>query len=652
MGLLDFLSAMEQLKRLGLDHKKQMDTDLAHLKLMGVDVIRLHVLDIEISDKKGNLVDNVHLDLLDYLVHKGAQVGMSFYLCPIARWGSPSDVWGGGFAADYQDEKGRLAMTNNPKSWPAQKNYVSQFLGHVNSYSKTAYKDDPHIIGWETMNENSEQTNKEWIDFTVKAFKEAGARAPVFTCCFAGWEKVDESLADGSSVNGYHWDWKGKWEFDDGPRPNLLPDYTKGGRRGLHGYRYYYSAKKPNYIYEWDAFTWRSSYDIFPAAARLFRSDNVQVASYFQYDPLATASHNADWSVHFLNLCYTPRKAVSFMIGGEVFHRWPGGNANRGTYPQNNEFEAGGARFVISYEKNQSLMLSEKYIYSGDTDRAPPGGIRVKQIVGCGSSPYVKYSGYGAYFVDLAPDQIEIRVLPDLYPLCSPYSHRTSHVYGDITKVRQLGVLVSQERRMELCLPDQDIGTWSLYRVANGKPVKEENCKTGSVLYVKPGHYALCKGTPAAGNAANGDACLTPEVPKLAEDKKALITRPFMEWEKEPIPVAGPDGKKCMVREVLSAGKDLTLFAEPVNLKDKTVKLHYRVGSAGQMGEGFKSLEMKRAPERGSCHLTASIRAEELAKGKFLECYFEVVGAGPEVAYPEGGDKANPVTYSVGSETR
>ena len=83
------------IKRLGLDHKKQMDTDLAHLRLMGVDVIRLHVLDIEISDKKGNLIDNVHLDLLDYLLHKGAQAGgPRSWSRRRSSWCTPADCMG------------------------------------------------------------------------------------------------------------------------------------------------------------------------------------------------------------------------------------------------------------------------------------------------------------------------------------------------------------------------------------------------------------------------------------------------------------------------------------------------------------------------------------------------------------------------------
>ena len=38
-----------------------------HLARLGLDAYRIHVWDREVSDREGNLVENEHLDLLDYL---------------------------------------------------------------------------------------------------------------------------------------------------------------------------------------------------------------------------------------------------------------------------------------------------------------------------------------------------------------------------------------------------------------------------------------------------------------------------------------------------------------------------------------------------------------------------------------------------------
>ena len=50
---------------------------------------------------------------------------------------------------------------------------------------------------------------------------------------------------------------------------------------------------------------------MYPAMARSFRAVGAQFAAMFAYDMLATASRNLGWQTHYLNLVYTPRKAMS-----------------------------------------------------------------------------------------------------------------------------------------------------------------------------------------------------------------------------------------------------------------------------------------------------------------------------------------------------
>jgi hypothetical protein len=76
------------LKRLGVDRRSSTDEDLDDFIEMGIDIIRIHVFDSEISDGDGNLIENDHLDGLDYLVAQCNRKGIYLMLTPIAWWGS------------------------------------------------------------------------------------------------------------------------------------------------------------------------------------------------------------------------------------------------------------------------------------------------------------------------------------------------------------------------------------------------------------------------------------------------------------------------------------------------------------------------------------------------------------------------------------
>lgn len=116
---------------LGLDRKQAMDADVLHFTRLGLDAYRIHVWDREVSDRQGNLVANDHLDLLDYLLARLAQHRIKVILTPIAWWppGYPepdpptSGLSDGGFA-----NKGE--MTARREAWPAQANYLRQFVAH------------------------------------------------------------------------------------------------------------------------------------------------------------------------------------------------------------------------------------------------------------------------------------------------------------------------------------------------------------------------------------------------------------------------------------------------------------------------------------------------------------------------------------------
>ncbi len=70
------------IKELGLDHRKIIDEDLRHFQLLGIDLIRMHLYEREITDRLGNIVENENLEILDYLIEECSKKGIYLMLSP------------------------------------------------------------------------------------------------------------------------------------------------------------------------------------------------------------------------------------------------------------------------------------------------------------------------------------------------------------------------------------------------------------------------------------------------------------------------------------------------------------------------------------------------------------------------------------------
>ncbi|MCL7972004.1 MAG: hypothetical protein M8866_07955, partial [marine benthic group bacterium] len=147
-----FAHAYRAHQRLGVDHRRAIDADVLHLQRLGLDAYRIHVWDREVSDRLGNLVENEHLDLFDYLLSRLAARGIKVLLTPIAWWpaGYPEpDPGSEGFAEGYSKED----MSTDRRVRRAQANYLAQFASHRNPYTGLTYAEDPNIIAFEIFNE-------------------------------------------------------------------------------------------------------------------------------------------------------------------------------------------------------------------------------------------------------------------------------------------------------------------------------------------------------------------------------------------------------------------------------------------------------------------------------------------------------------------
>ena len=164
-------------KALGIDIEKAIQQDVYHLARLGLDAFRVHVWDTEISDSLGNLLDNDHLRLFDFLLAELEKRNIRIIITPIAFWGNgypERDERTPGFSRVY----GKGRATANDTAIKAQENYLQQFFKHVNPYTQLTYINDPDVIAVELNNEPSHSGPKpgvtNYINRLATAVKSTG----------------------------------------------------------------------------------------------------------------------------------------------------------------------------------------------------------------------------------------------------------------------------------------------------------------------------------------------------------------------------------------------------------------------------------------------------------------------------------------------
>ena len=115
-----FAHAYRAAEILDVSPEKAIDDDTYHFARLGLDAFRVHVWDVEISDSAGNLLQNKHLQLFDYLLKKLKDRGIRSILTPIAYTGSgypESDQKAPGFTSYYG---GKANCLINPDAFKAE----------------------------------------------------------------------------------------------------------------------------------------------------------------------------------------------------------------------------------------------------------------------------------------------------------------------------------------------------------------------------------------------------------------------------------------------------------------------------------------------------------------------------------------------------
>lgn len=475
-----FAHAFRLMMHNGLNPKETIDQDVYHMARLGLDAFRIHIWDIEISDHDGNLINNKHLELFDYLVMRLKERGIKMMLTPIGLIdnGYPDKPTPTpGFSNLYPKSSGK--QSTNEQAIIAQERFIRQFLQHTNRYTGVAYCDDPAVVAVELNNEpfhtGTAQQTEEYITRLYQAARASGIREPLFYNI--SQNPYNREIYYKTPIEGFTAAWYIAGLGGDYPvAQNLLPlteEYPMFFEQD-EGFQ-----KRARAIYEFEPTRIDNPY-IYPAMARAFRRSGFQFAAAFAYDALNIAEWNSEYPFHYLNLAYTPQKAVSVRIASEVFHRWKRGQRGAG-YPE--DLQEGPLR--MSYEKESAEWIdNKKYLYANGSETAPPNPGMLEEIAGVGCSPIVQYEGRGAYFLDRLNDGVwRLEVMPDALRLRWPYS-------GNLP--RESCVLITWRKHpMQINLPN--LGKcFRVQQLAGAEPSALLSTNAvNQTFHVAPGTYLL-----------------------------------------------------------------------------------------------------------------------------------------------------------------
>ena len=533
-----FYKDHQRLRERGLDHRQAILEDLSHFQRLGIRCLRLHTFEREFSDRDGNFIDNEHVELLDFLIAECAKRDIYVVLTPIAWWGTPNSL-PFPFAAHHASIR---EMVSQPEAWRRQARFLTQYGRHRNRYTGRTYAEDPAIPVFELINEplypkdmtDSQVTS--YINALADGLRASGTTKPIF---YSAWQ--NRQVACGNArIDGVTHSWYPSGLVNG---HELTDDYL-GAVSDFPALRHPALRGKARMIYEFDcADILRTT--MYPAMARTFRSVGVQIANQFQYEVLRLADTNGNWQTHYLNLAYTPGKAIAFAIAAKAFADIPLGT----------NFPAETNRTFFSVRLSHELDLAERiteteYLHSNSTGTPAPRPDALERVWGVGSSPLVACDGNGAHFLDrLAPGDWLLELYPSTAQLRDPFSG------GQTEKVR----LYDLPATLTLHLPDLgDAAT--LIRLDQDEPARA--IRPGQPFALRPGQYRVTRrGVSPAAPLPNRDFRLPPTTTDLtpfltldapqehsaALGPLAVTARGFVPADAEPPQLCGdyPDGSSA-----------------------------------------------------------------------------------------------------------
>lgn len=477
-----FAYAYRALGYLGVDRKEAIRRDVYHLARLGLNAFRLHLWDVELADAQGNLQANDHLDLLDFLIAELERRGIDIVLTAQTNFGNgyPEDnIDTGGFSYDFD----KCGIHEDPEAQAIQENYLQQLVSHVNPYTGLSYAADRAVIAMEVNNEpchsGTPQQVTDYINRMAKALRKAGFDKPILYNVTHNPSVTDAYYK--ADIQGTTYQWYPTGLVNGHERTgNFLPhvdEYPIPWEDTMPGY-----TDKARFIYEFDPADVLSA-NLYPAIVRTLRGKGFQWITQFAYDPLDLARFNTEYQTHFLNLAYTPAKAISMLIATQAMQEVPR-DADYGSYPANTTF---GHTSLSTEGKGNSLHNSPtKFYHTAATAVKPVNPELLQHLAGVGSNPVVTYAGTGAWFLDkLDGKHWRLEVMPDVELTADPFATPSLN--------REVARITYSVRPMHINLPS--LGCDFILT-----PLNEGNTHAaqaqGRDFTVRPGVYLLSNGTP------------------------------------------------------------------------------------------------------------------------------------------------------------
>jgi hypothetical protein len=443
----------------GIDHTTTINKDLEHFGLMGIDFIRVHLYDREITDARGNLIENKHLKMFDYLVEQANKQGIFLMLTPTVWWNTVENEIRirKGYAYWDLSQQQNFGFSNyfakhailwHPQAIECQKNYLKALFNHRNAYSGKRLCEYENIIAIELTNEpdyiheghidneplmgsdiwlQSEKPNylKQQYEAFIKTLSETKTRkelvshfrAKILSQYFSELLPiVDEYFADRvikSHIEYYIEDSGIVKAFRDNKvdavnvGAYMLPTGKFDGSNTdwanflllisnwLEHHQKRNMSGLSKIVYEYGASSSLEGY-VLGAYGAAFRRANIQMAAYFTYTPSAVAAYNPGWLVHYLNLEHTPNKAAGFAAAGEIFRgELPIDKLKRGAEQWT------GPNFVITRKpSNVDFYNGKIFRYAASTSRTIDDFSQLEIISGRGNSCIVECNGNGIYYLN------------------------------------------------------------------------------------------------------------------------------------------------------------------------------------------------------------------------------------------------------------
>lgn len=474
-----FAHAYRMHKSLGVDLKESIDKDVYHFARLGFNAYRVHVWDVEISDVEGNLIENEHLDLLDYLVAKLKERNIKLLFTPMAYWGNGYPERDDNSLPGFSTKWNKQEVTRQEEAIVAQERFLKQFVSHVNPYTGIAYKDEPDMVGFEINNEPTNDTEPafttRYVNRMVQAIRSTGCRIPIFYNMSHNIPQNTQAFYN-AKIDGGTFQWYPSGLVANRTRKgNFLPAVDSYPIPFEHIKNF---NKKALIVYEFDPADIADPY-IYPAMARTFRQTGFQWITQFAYDPIEIAWANTEYQTHFLNLAYAPGKAISMKIAAEITKQVPR-KKDFGVYPNDTIFDG----FRVSYlEKLSEMNSPEKFIYANHTQTMPVNAEALSELIGYGHSPVIAYEGTGAYFLDKLSDGVwRLEIMPDAIWLEDPF--------GKASIRKEVATVCWHEWPMTIKLPN--LGEGYIYQAINDGNQRSGSA-VGATMQAYPGVYLLTR---------------------------------------------------------------------------------------------------------------------------------------------------------------